>query len=686
MKTPAFLVLLLTLLWLPAMSPAQDAAAISRGWSTASKEDADKTLAVNLRLANEPHVVEARAAAEDGAELPVAWRPFSTLPGASTTWLIILDTSDPRRADTIAAGVEHIREFIESLAEEGENKVAVFSLARDLRVELDMTPAAEARQAPLDGLAAEGDDALTTLIYLNVRRGIEQHLTSTPPAENERRAVLLLTDGKDESPTPEDGAMERRRLINLASISGIPIHTIAYAERADDQRWFGHLREISEDTGGLHLPAALRTRALPPVYAGLAGIARSGGVAEIDLQSLAEPADITLHLRTSREFVDSPQVELPIPEERVAAAFDTASADAPEDTPTLPAPSITLLTEADDAKPRIEGTAPTDSRVSILLNGSEVATTVADDEGKWTHEWEESLSPGTWEITARIVDDEGDFGATSDAVEVTLAAALQIHPPDAEATATPVIRGSAPPRSRIVVSADGVEIGTAQANDEGAWSLDPAALGNPLTPGTREITARIVDDEGRETATAGPVAVQVVAPESGAMLWIALVLLLLILGVALALYLRGKRKAEQQAIEAEARRLEQQRAREEAEAEAEQKRKLAEAEAEAQQMEEAPPAPLAWLEECSTEQTRHPITSSSVKIGRGRHNDLVFRNDSVSGNHCVLQLDRSGQWMVTDLGSGNGVMLNGEAIQQASLQHGDTIELGEVKLRLILGS
>jgi pSer/pThr/pTyr-binding forkhead associated (FHA) protein len=74
----------------------------------------------------------------------------------------------------------------------------------------------------------------------------------------------------------------------------------------------------------------------------------------------------------------------------------------------------------------------------------------------------------------------------------------------------------------------------------------------------------------------------------------------------------------------------------------------------------------------------------SLKIGRGQHNDFVLRNDSISGNHCVLNSNRDGQWSVTDLNSGNGVVLNGESVQQAELRHGDTIELGELKMRFLL--
>ena len=97
---------------------------------------------------------------------------------------------------------------------------------------------------------------------------------------------------------------------------------------------------------------------------------------------------------------------------------------------------------------------------------------------------------------------------------------------------------------------------------------------------------------------------------------------------------------------------------------------------------EAPP--LSWIEMCDAQQTRHPVRITSLKIGRGQHNDLVFRNDSVSGNHCVINCNREGEWSVTDLNAGNGVVLNGSRVKQSVLRHGDTIELGELKMRFLL--
>lgn len=91
--------------------------------------------------------------------------------------------------------------------------------------------------------------------------------------------------------------------------------------------------------------------------------------------------------------------------------------------------------------------------------------------------------------------------------------------------------------------------------------------------------------------------------------------------------------------------------------------------------------PIAFLEMLDAQSTRHAIRISNVRIGRGRDNDLVLQNDSVSSNHCVLKQSRDGVWTVVDLKSGNGVFVNDQRVEEAILREGDMIELGEVKMR-----
>ncbi len=74
---------------------------------------------------------------------------------------------------------------------------------------------------------------------------------------------------------------------------------------------------------------------------------------------------------------------------------------------------------------------------------------------------------------------------------------------------------------------------------------------------------------------------------------------------------------------------------------------------------------------------------SEVKIGRTEENDISLDHRSLSRTHAKLVLEPSGEWKVFDLRSANGITVNGEGYTKATLNHGDVLELGHVKLRFV---
>jgi hypothetical protein len=91
--------------------------------------------------------------------------------------------------------------------------------------------------------------------------------------------------------------------------------------------------------------------------------------------------------------------------------------------------------------------------------------------------------------------------------------------------------------------------------------------------------------------------------------------------------------------------------------------------------------PYGLLVEMNSKETKYFLKGSATRIGRGRDNDLIFRNDTVSLNHAEIHRSRDGRVLVTDLSSSNGVVLNSERVSEAELTSGDILELGEVRLR-----
>jgi pSer/pThr/pTyr-binding forkhead associated (FHA) protein len=70
------------------------------------------------------------------------------------------------------------------------------------------------------------------------------------------------------------------------------------------------------------------------------------------------------------------------------------------------------------------------------------------------------------------------------------------------------------------------------------------------------------------------------------------------------------------------------------------------------------------------------IGPTGAMIGRSRQCDIVISDPNVSRRHAEIR-PRGGSWVLTDLGSTNGVTLNGRRIDRPEvLEAGDEIELG----------
>jgi hypothetical protein len=71
------------------------------------------------------------------------------------------------------------------------------------------------------------------------------------------------------------------------------------------------------------------------------------------------------------------------------------------------------------------------------------------------------------------------------------------------------------------------------------------------------------------------------------------------------------------------------------------------------------------------------LTDGEVTVGRDGDNEIVLAESTVSRRHARLLRDSQGQFLLTDLGSANGVYINGTRIQQAILSTGDEIKIGD---------
>src|SRR5262245_52592962 len=77
---------------------------------------------------------------------------------------------------------------------------------------------------------------------------------------------------------------------------------------------------------------------------------------------------------------------------------------------------------------------------------------------------------------------------------------------------------------------------------------------------------------------------------------------------------------------------------------------------------------------------RVPLAGPRTTIGRSRESDIFLPDQWLSRHHAEIQQKES-DYVLLDLGSKNGTLLNGERLSgEHRLRHGDVISLGEHSL------
>jgi pSer/pThr/pTyr-binding forkhead associated (FHA) protein len=82
------------------------------------------------------------------------------------------------------------------------------------------------------------------------------------------------------------------------------------------------------------------------------------------------------------------------------------------------------------------------------------------------------------------------------------------------------------------------------------------------------------------------------------------------------------------------------------------------------------------------ERGKKRIVSGAVfHIGRAPENHLVLNDDTVSRQHCLITHDPKG-YLLRDLGSTSGTLLDGAEVREAYLKPGAIITLGKIELKV----
>jgi pSer/pThr/pTyr-binding forkhead associated (FHA) protein len=87
-----------------------------------------------------------------------------------------------------------------------------------------------------------------------------------------------------------------------------------------------------------------------------------------------------------------------------------------------------------------------------------------------------------------------------------------------------------------------------------------------------------------------------------------------------------------------------------------------------------------------TGELSHELTEAVVTIGRVPDSVLQIEDISVSSSHAELTLGDNGDYVLQDVGSTNGTMLNGRDIaphEEHKLQDGDKVTFGKIEARYV---
>jgi len=72
-----------------------------------------------------------------------------------------------------------------------------------------------------------------------------------------------------------------------------------------------------------------------------------------------------------------------------------------------------------------------------------------------------------------------------------------------------------------------------------------------------------------------------------------------------------------------------------------------------------------------------------LTIGRGPGVSVAFDNPTMSRQHAAIDYDGAG-FRISDLGSTNGISVNGTPVQACEIRHGDRFEIGGQEFQLVI--
>ncbi len=155
--------------------------------------------------------------------------------------LLLIDSSDPRRSDSIRSQITHVEEIVNKLPDHILIGIARFDTELHLLAPLGSSKEKIIHEAR--SIRAEGK---TTELYRNILGSINILKQVTADV----KSILTMSDG-----LAEDYAYFHRDIVRSAIQNEINLYAIGYADNIPSSVALQTLRRLSEDTGGTYVAA-----------------------------------------------------------------------------------------------------------------------------------------------------------------------------------------------------------------------------------------------------------------------------------------------------------------------------------------------------------------------------------------------------------------------------------------------
>src|SRR5580692_5334841 len=80
------------------------------------------------------------------------------------------------------------------------------------------------------------------------------------------------------------------------------------------------------------------------------------------------------------------------------------------------------------------------------------------------------------------------------------------------------------------------------------------------------------------------------------------------------------------------------------------------------------------------------LSLSVIKLGKVPSAHLKLEDETVSRMHAIIEVNGPNDVSIIDLGSTKGTFVNGQKVNKAKLQSGDSIVVGETRIELAIGA